>query len=91
MLTIMPFKDNMYAKQPLSWLFFFFKKRSIKWWYQLTHYHRTAVILQVRQCGRELFTFCIHFAISQTSLTIMSLNCKLQNPHCNDNDAFEIS
>lgn len=70
------FKHNsviMYAKQTLLICFFFlFYKRSIKWC-QLTHYHRTAVTLQVRQCGEKQFTFCIHKLT--TTLSATKSNC----------------
>ena len=46
-----------YAKETL--LSNFFYKRSVNWSCQLLGYHRTAVTLQVRHCGKKLFTICI--------------------------------
>lgn len=47
---------------------------SIKRWCQLTHYHRRAAALQVRQCGNIQFTICIH--------------CANRQPHCNKEQLY---
>lgn len=51
-----------HVKQALFIQISFLNKRSINWWSQLKYYHSTAVTLQVRQCGKKKFTFCIHCA-----------------------------
>lgn len=65
-----------YAKQTLLMLSFY--KRTIKLWCQPIQYHRTAVTLQVRQCGKKQFTFCIYCANWQPHCNIDQLYSRVQ-------------